>query len=254
MSIPSEKAKVRLEVARLILVMLAARREAARVALARRLGLPDDGNDWWHLWWWAEDRGGDDLRQVLFTPDALSVDLDRLEVILEIEAGTFTPVVDWVDIRNAASGVWNYCFEAIRKPQQFLTESFEGELPPIEVSITGLHGLILALAEVGILNAPERGRVSLLVFPDYETVRFEVRSSGLALADELVEIVTGDRPVSAILDKPDDCLGTKLALAFVNSVAGHYGGQAGAERVPGGGNSLWFALPIASGQRHWAEP
>lgn len=244
MNHPNAEATTRLEVARLILEVYGSRRESAREVLARRLGLPNDGYCFENLWNWAEQAGGDELRQVVFVPDALGGDLDRLEAILEIEAGAYAPSVEEVYyVRNAVLGVWSHCYETVRKPGQWLTESVGEELPSIEVSITDLHQMVLALAEVGIANTPAQGRVSLIVLHEDGGIRFEVRDDGPPLDAELVDILSGNRPVSTCLGKPNGQIAKRLALGFVRTLATFYGGSSGFESLPGGGQLAWFSLP-----------
>ncbi|MNY47380.1 hypothetical protein D3C86_1826450 [compost metagenome] len=103
--------------------------------------------------------------------------------------------------------------------------------------------MVFALAEVGIANTPDRGRVSLIVFPEDGAVRFELRESGPPLDAELIDILSGSKPVSRCFGQSDGQIATRLALGFIRSLATFYGGSSGAESLPGGGQVAWFSLP-----------
>lgn len=121
----------------------------------------------------------------------------------------------------------------------------EPSLPLIQADETRLEQIMYNLLRNAVRHTPPGGLVSVVVTPEADMVRFNVRDTGGGIADvDLPHI--WERFYRADSVRAEDQDGSGLGLALVKELTEAMGGRVGVETVPGDGSCFCVWLPRVS--------
>jgi two-component system, sensor histidine kinase ChiS len=148
-----------------------------------------------------------------------------------------------VDIDAVLDGVLTIADQLIeQKDGVILEEEIEENLPTIEADPTRLSQALLNLVHNAI-KFTDKGHVTIRVSCEPNNILFEVRDTGIGIAEENQELVF--EPFETILaDKNDSRLGFGLGLKIVEHIIDLHDGETWFESKAGIGSSFFFTIPI----------
>ncbi len=123
-----------------------------------------------------------------------------------------------------------------------LEEEIPEELPTIEADPLRLTQALLNLIHNAV-KFTDKGVVTVCVEVEPDNILFEVRDTGIGIADEDQELVF--QPFQTILaDKEDPRLGFGLGLKIVEHIVELHDGESWFESEAGMGSSFFFTIPL----------
>jgi signal transduction histidine kinase len=148
-----------------------------------------------------------------------------------------------VDIYAMLDGVMTIADQlAEANPAIKLEEEIEEDLPTIEGDPTRLSQAMLNLIH-NAFKFTEKGYVTIRVAREPNNILFEVRDTGIGIAEEDQELVF--EPFETILeDKDDPRLGFGLGLKIVEHIIDLHDGETWFESKAGSGSSFFFTIPL----------
>jgi signal transduction histidine kinase len=127
-------------------------------------------------------------------------------------------------------------------PAVILEEEIEENLPTIDGDPTRLSQALLNLIH-NAFKFTASGRVTVRVAREPNNVLFEVRDTGIGIAEEDQELVF--EPFETILeDKDDPRLGFGIGLKIVEHIIDLHDGETWFESKAGVGSSFFFTIPV----------
>lgn len=148
-----------------------------------------------------------------------------------------------VDIYAMLDGVLTIADQLIeQKDTVTLEEEIAENLPPIEADATRLSQALLNLVHNAV-KFTDKGQVTIRIEREANTILFEVRDTGIGIAEENQELVF--EPFETILeDKDDPRLGFGLGLKIVEHIIDLHDGETWFESSAGQGSSFFFTIPL----------
>jgi hypothetical protein len=123
-----------------------------------------------------------------------------------------------------------------------LEEEIEENLPTIEGDPTRLSQALLNLIH-NAFKFTESGTITVRVAREPNNILFEVRDTGIGIAEENQELVF--EPFETILeDKDDPRLGFGIGLKIVEHIIDLHDGETWFESKAGAGSSFFFTVPV----------
>jgi signal transduction histidine kinase len=148
-----------------------------------------------------------------------------------------------VDIQAMLDGVMTMADQLAEVyPAVTLEEDIEENLPTIDGDPTRLSQALLNLIH-NAFKFTESGRVTVRVARELDNILFEVRDTGIGIAEENQERVF--EPFETILeDKDDPRLGFGIGLKIVEHIIDLHDGETWFESKAGMGSSFFFTIPV----------
>ena len=148
-----------------------------------------------------------------------------------------------VDIYAMVDGVMTIADQLVEgKPEIVIEEDIIENLPTIEADPTRLSQALLNLIHNAV-KFTDKGYVTLRISREPNAILFEVRDTGIGIAEEDQELVF--EPYETILeDKNDPRLGFGLGLKIVEHIIDLHDGETWFESKAGVGSSFFFTIPI----------
>jgi len=148
-----------------------------------------------------------------------------------------------VDIYAMVDGVMTIADQLVEgKPEIVIEEDIIENLPTIEADPTRLSQALLNLIHNAV-KFTDKGYVTLRISREPNAILFEVRDTGIGIAEEDQELVF--EPYETILeDKNDPRLGFGLGLKIVEHIIDLHDGETWFESKVGVGSSFFFTIPI----------
>jgi len=149
-----------------------------------------------------------------------------------------------VDIYAVLDGVMSIADQLIEQKEGAvsLEEEVGEDLPSIEADPTRLSQALLNLIHNAVKFTDE-GFITVRVVLERENVLFEVRDTGMGIAEENQELVF--EPFETILDdKEDPRLGFGIGLKLVEHIIDLHDGETWFESKAGIGSSFFFTVPV----------
>ncbi len=148
-----------------------------------------------------------------------------------------------VDIYAMLDGVLTIADQLIeQKDNVTLEEETAENLPPIEADATRLSQALLNLVHNAV-KFTDKGQVTIRIEREANNILFEVRDTGIGIAEENQELVF--EPFETILeDKDDPRLGFGLGLKIVEHIIDLHDGETWFESNAGQGSSFFFTIPL----------
>ncbi len=161
----------------------------------------------------------------------------------ETVTGRMALNLEEVDIHALLDGVLTIADQLVeQKSGVTLEDEIEDDLPLIEADATRLSQALLNLIHNAV-KFTESGTVTVLVSREPEDILFEVRDTGMGIAEEDQELVF--QPFETILeDKDDPRLGFGLGLKIVEHIIELHDGETWFESDLGTGSSFFFTIPL----------
>lgn len=123
-----------------------------------------------------------------------------------------------------------------------LEEDIEENLPPIEADPTRFSQALLNLIHNAV-KFTDKGTITVRVSREPNDILFEVRDTGIGIADENQELIF--EPFETILqDKNDPRLGFGIGLKIVEHIVDLHDGETWFESKSGIGSSFFFTIPL----------
>jgi signal transduction histidine kinase len=151
--------------------------------------------------------------------------------------------LDDVDIYALLDGVMTIADQLIeQKGGITLEEDIQENLPPIEGDPMRLSQALLNYIHNAV-KFTEKGRITVRVAREADRILFEVRDTGIGIAEADQELVF--EPFETILeDKNDPRLGFGIGLKIVEHIIDLHDGETWFESEAGLGSSFFFTVPI----------
>ena len=148
-----------------------------------------------------------------------------------------------VDIYAMVDGVMTIADQLVEgKPEIVIEEDIIENLPTIEADPTRLSQALLNLIHNAV-KFTDKGYVTLRISREPNAILFEVRDTGIGIAEEDQELVF--EPYETILeDKNDSRLGFGLGLKIVEHIIDLHDGETWFESKAGVGSSFFFTITI----------
>ncbi len=148
-----------------------------------------------------------------------------------------------VDISAVLDGVMTIADQLMEtKSGVTLEEDVAENLPTVEADPTRLSQVLLNLIHNAV-KFTDRGHITIRVSREPNNVLFEVRDTGIGIAEENQELVF--EPFETILeDKNDPRLGFGLGLKIVEHIIDLHDGETWFESKAEIGSSFFFTIPV----------
>ncbi len=148
-----------------------------------------------------------------------------------------------VDVHAMLDGVMAIADQlAEANPAVRLEEDIEENLPTVEGDPTRLSQALLNLLH-NAFKFTEKGTVTLRVTREPNNILFEVRDTGIGIAEENQELIF--EPFETVLeDKDDPRLGFGIGLKIVEHIIDLHDGETWFESKAGTGSSFFFTVPL----------
>jgi two-component system, sensor histidine kinase ChiS len=148
-----------------------------------------------------------------------------------------------VDISAVLDGVMTIADQLMEtKSSVTLEEDVAENLPTVEADPTRLSQVLLNLIHNAV-KFTDRGHITIRISREPNNVLFEVRDTGIGIAEENQELVF--EPFETILeDKNDPRLGFGLGLKIVEHIIDLHDGETWFESKAGIGSSFFFTIPV----------
>ena len=151
---------------------------------------------------------------------------------------------DEVDIYAVLDGVMMMADQVIEMKDGSVTleEDIDENLPSIQADPTRLSQALINLIHNAV-KFTDSGHVTIRVAQEANDIVFEVRDTGIGIAEEDQELVF--EPYETILDDKDDPrLGFGLGLKIVEHIIDLHDGETWFESKAGSGSSFFFTIPL----------
>jgi len=151
--------------------------------------------------------------------------------------------LDEVDVQALMDGVMTLADQLLEdKPGITLEDDIPENLPSIEGDAARLSQALFQYIHNAV-KFTEKGTVSVLVQREPNDILFEVRDTGIGIAEADQELVF--QPFETILDDNDDPrLGFGIGLKIVEHIVELHDGETWFESKPGAGSSFFFTIPL----------
>jgi len=148
-----------------------------------------------------------------------------------------------VDIYAVLDGVMTIADQLVEdKPGVTVEEEVEENLPTIEADPIRFSQALLNLIHNAV-KFTDKGFVTIRVSREPNNILFEVRDTGIGIAEENQELVF--EPFETILeDKNDPRLGFGIGLKIVEHIIDLHDGETWFESKAGKGSSFFFTIPL----------
>lgn len=148
-----------------------------------------------------------------------------------------------VDIYAALDGVMTIAEQLVEsKPGVTLEEEVDENLPTIEADPIRFSQVLLNLIHNAV-KFTDKGYVTICISRETNDILFEVRDTGIGIAEENQEVVF--EPFETILeDKNDPRLGFGIGLKIVEHIIDLHDGETWFESKAGIGSSFFFTIPL----------
>lgn len=148
-----------------------------------------------------------------------------------------------VDIHAMMDGVLAIADQLIeQKDGVTLEEEVVENLPPIEADAARLSQALLNYIHNAV-KFTDRGRITIRIDREANNILFEVRDTGIGIAEADQELVF--EPFETILeDKDDPRLGFGVGLKIVEHIVDLHNGETWFESKSGAGSSFFFTIPV----------
>jgi hypothetical protein len=148
-----------------------------------------------------------------------------------------------VDISAVLDGVMTIADQLVEDKQGVtIEEEIAENLPTIEADATRLSQALLNLIHNAV-KFTDKGYVTIRVSREPNNILFEVRDTGIGIAEENQELVF--EPFETILeDKNDPRLGFGIGLKIVEHIIDLHDGETWFESKPDVGSSFFFTIPL----------
>ncbi len=170
--------------------------------------------------------------------------VDDLLDLSRIESGRWTPVVEPVDVAEAARDAWAALGDrAAHGPE--LSVAVAPEAPTVNADPDAVRQVLTNLLENSLRYTPAAGRITCWTRPEDGGVVLGVTDTGQGIAAEhLPRIFERFYRVDAARSRDEG--GTGLGLAIVKHLVEAHGGRVGAESERGRGTTVFCWFPSAS--------
>lgn len=148
-----------------------------------------------------------------------------------------------VDIYAALDSVMTIADQLVESKSGItLEEEIEENLPPIEADPIRFSQVLLNLIHNAV-KFTDKGTITIRVSREPNNTLFEVRDTGIGIAEENQELVF--EPFETILeDKNDPRLGFGIGLKIVEHIVDLHDGETWFESEVGIGSSFFFTIPL----------
>jgi len=148
-----------------------------------------------------------------------------------------------VDIYALMDGVLTIADGLVERSDGITLEDEIAEnLPPIQGDAERLSQALLHYIHNAV-KFTEKGYVSIRVTRELQNILFEVRDTGIGVAEQDQELIF--EPFETVLaDKEDPRLGLGLGLKIVEHIIDLHDGETWFESRAGAGSSFFFAIPL----------
>jgi len=148
-----------------------------------------------------------------------------------------------VDIYAVLDGVMTIADQlAEAKSGVAIEDEIAENLPPIEADPTRLSQVLLNLIHNAV-KFTDKGTITIRVSREPNNILFEVRDTGIGIAEENQELVF--EPFETILeDRNDSRLGFGIGLKIVEHIVDLHDGESWFESKAGIGSSFFFTIPL----------
>ena len=173
----------------------------------------------------------------------LMVQVNDFHDYAETVAGKMKLDLEQMDIHAALDGVLTIADQLVESRSGItLEEDIEENLPPIEADASRFSQALLHLIHNAV-KFTDNGTVTLRITREANNILFEVRDTGIGIADEDQELVF--EPFETILpDKDDPRLGFGIGLKIVEHIVDLHDGETWFESKAGAGSSFFFTIPV----------
>ncbi|HEX2282943.1 MAG TPA: HAMP domain-containing sensor histidine kinase, partial [Thermomicrobiales bacterium] len=184
----------------------------------------------------------DFLATIIAEVDRLALLVDDLLDLARIESGRIRLSPEPVNPRELLDHVARRMGPQTERAGLFVELNAAREIPGVIADRERLDQVLLNLVHNAIKFTPVGGSITLSAFPAGDSVRFEVRDTGVGVTpDDLPRIF--ERFYKA--DRARHSHGTGLGLAIAKHIVQAHDGEIWAEPNPDGGTVVTFTLPIA---------
>lgn len=161
----------------------------------------------------------------------------------ETVTGRMVLELEEVDIYAALDGVMTFAEQLVEsKSGVTLEEDVAKNLPRIEVDPARFSQALLNLIHNAV-KFTDKGYITVRVEREPNNILFEVRDTGIGIAEEDLELVF--EPFETILpDKEDPRLGFGLGLKIVEHIIDLHHGETWFASKAGIGSSFFFTIPV----------
>ena len=175
--------------------------------------------------------------------DPLMGQVNDFQDYAETVTGRMELNLDEVDIYALLDGVMSIADQlAESKPGLTLEDEIAENLPTIDGDATRLSQALLNLIHNAV-KFTDKGYINIRVAREGTNILFEVRDTGIGIAEENQELVF--EPFETILaDKDDPRLGFGIGLKIVEHIIDLHDGETWFESEAGVGSSFFFTIPI----------
>lgn len=173
----------------------------------------------------------------------LIVQVNDFQDYAETVTGRMELNLEDVDIYAALDGVMTIADQLLEaKPEVTLNEEIAENLSTIEADPVRFSQALLNLIHNAI-KFTDKGAITVRVAREPNNILFEVRDTGIGIAEEDQELVF--EPFETILpDKEDPRLGFGLGLKIVEHIIDLHDGETWFESKAGQGSSFFFTIPL----------
>ena len=175
--------------------------------------------------------------------DPLMGQVNDFQDYAETVTGRMELNLDEVDIYALMDGVMTIADQlAESKPGLTLEDEIAENLPTIDGDATRLSQALLNLIHNAV-KFTDKGYINIRVAREGTNILFEVRDTGIGIAEENQELVF--EPFETILaDKDDPRLGFGIGLKIVEHIIDLHDGETWFESEARVGSSFFFTIPI----------
>ncbi len=173
----------------------------------------------------------------------LVVQVNEIQDYAETVTNRMELELEEVDIYAVLDGVLTIAEQLVeQKGGVTLEEEVAKNLPPIEADATRLSQALLNYIHNAV-KFTDKGRITVRVEREANNILFEVRDTGIGIAQADQELVF--EPFETILeDKDDPRLGFGLGLKITEHIIDLHDGETWFESKAGQGSSFFFTIPL----------
>lgn len=173
----------------------------------------------------------------------LVVQVNEIQDYVETVTNRMELELEEVDIYAMLDGVLTIAEQLVeQKGGVTLEEEVAKNLPPIEADATRLSQALLNYIHNAV-KFTDKGHVTVRVEREANNILFEVRDTGIGIAQADQELVF--EPFETILeDKDDPRLGFGLGLKITEHIIDLHDGETWFESKAGQGSSFFFTIPL----------
>lgn len=173
----------------------------------------------------------------------LIVQVNDFQDYAESVTGRMELELEEVDVHAVLDGVMTIADQLVEdKPGVTLEDDIAENLPTIDGDAARLSQALLNLIHNAV-KFTDKGYITVRVAREANNILFEVRDTGIGIADENQELVF--EPFETILEAKDDPrLGFGVGLKIVEHIIDLHDGETWFESKAGVGSSFFFTIPV----------